>query len=104
MREEEQTIQALIRPSRPLGRVVVSVVDGKARGLCAELLPGVPVCVGKSPDNQLVLDDMTVSRYHLELTLRRGDIEVCSNRFAAINETRGIVPPRSTSLREGISC
>ena len=76
MREDEMTVQTLIRPTRRLGRASVSVVDGKARGLTAELLPGVPVSVGKSPDNQLVLDDMTVSRYHLELTLRRGDIEV----------------------------
>src|ERR1700712_2800732 len=76
MHDDELTVQALVRPSRPLSRVAVSVVDGRARGLTAELLPGIPVSVGKSPDNQLVLDDMTVSRYHVELTLRRGDIEV----------------------------
>src|SRR5262245_26753692 len=76
MREDEMTVETLIRPSRRLGRASISVVEGKARGLAAELLPGVPVSIGKSPDNQLVLDDRTVSRYHLELTLRRGDIEV----------------------------
>ena len=76
MREEEQTVEALIRPSRPLSRVSVQVIEGKSLGLCVELLPGQPVSIGKSPDNQLHLDDMTVSRYHVELTLRRGNIEV----------------------------
>lgn len=76
MREDEQTVEALIRPSRPLSRVAVRVIDGKGVGQSADLLPGQPVSIGKSPDNQLHLDDMTVSRYHVELTLRRGDIEV----------------------------
>jgi DNA-binding NtrC family response regulator len=76
MREDEQTIEALIRPSRPLSRVSVSVVQGKGSGLHAELRPGQPVSIGKSPDNQLHIDDLTVSRYHVELTLRRGEIEV----------------------------
>src|SRR5262245_61406285 len=76
MREDEQTIEAVIRPSRPLSRVAVRVIEGKGIGQSAELLPGQPVSVGKSPDNQLHLDDMTVSRYHVELTLRRGDVEV----------------------------
>jgi DNA-binding NtrC family response regulator len=76
MREDDQTVQALVHPARPLARVLISVVAGKSRGATAELRPGVPVSIGKSPDNQLVLDDMTVSRYHVELTLRRGEIEV----------------------------
>lgn len=76
IREDEQTVEALIRPSRPLSRVSIQVLDGKARGLTVELLPSQPVSIGKSPDNQLHLDDMTVSRYHVELTLRRGEIEV----------------------------
>jgi DNA-binding NtrC family response regulator len=76
MREDEQTVEALIRPSRPLSRVSIQVIDGKARGLSVELLPNQPVSIGKSPDNQLHLDDMTVSRYHVELVLRRGEIEV----------------------------
>jgi DNA-binding NtrC family response regulator len=76
MSEDVQTVEALIRPSRPLARVSVRVVEGRASGLAAELLPGQPISIGKSPDNQLHLDDLTVSRYHLELTLRRGEIEV----------------------------
>jgi len=76
MREEERTVQSLIRLPQALGRVVVSVVAGNSRGQSTELLPGVPVGVGKSPDNQLLLEDATVSRYHVELTLRRGVVEV----------------------------
>jgi DNA-binding NtrC family response regulator len=76
MRDDEHTIQALLRPSPPITRVSVRVVEGKGRGLSAELLPGHSVSIGKSPDNQLHLDDLTVSRYHVELGLRRGDIEV----------------------------
>jgi DNA-binding NtrC family response regulator len=75
-REDDPTIEALIRPSRPLNRVTARVIEGKGSGLFAELAPGQSVSIGKSPDNQLCLDDMTVSRYHVELTLRRGDIEV----------------------------
>jgi DNA-binding NtrC family response regulator len=56
--------------------VTVRVVSGPESGSSAELLPGQAVSVGSSPDNQLRLNDMTVSRYHLELTLRRGNIEV----------------------------
>ena len=74
-REEEQTVEALIRPGQPLGRVQVGVVGGNRRGLSAQLLPGQSISIGKSPDNQLQLDDLTVSRYHAELTLKRGEIE-----------------------------
>lgn len=78
MHEDENTVQALIRPSQPLGEVSVRVLDGKANsaGLRVALRPGQPIGVGKSPDNQLQLDDLTVSRYHVELTLRRSGIEV----------------------------
>jgi DNA-binding NtrC family response regulator len=110
LREDELTVQALVRPSRPLARVVVSVVSNKGTGRpsSAELLPGVPISVGKSPDNQLLLDDLTVSRYHVELTLRRGDIEVRdleSMNGTYIGETRierALVRP-GTKLTVGLN-
>jgi len=74
--QNEQTVEALIRARQPLNRVRVVVTAGKGRGASAELLPGHPVGVGKSPDNALQLDDLTVSRYHAELVLRRTEIEV----------------------------
>jgi DNA-binding NtrC family response regulator len=110
MREDEQTIEALIRPSRPLSRVTVEVIDGKGAraGQSVELLPGQPVSIGKSPDNQLHLDDMTVSRYHVELTLRRGEIEVrdlesMNGTFAGdVRIARALVRP-GTVLRIGVN-
>jgi DNA-binding NtrC family response regulator len=56
--------------------VAACVLDGMDQGQRVVLQPGQAVSVGSSPDNQLRLNDMTVSRYHLELTLRRGSIEV----------------------------
>jgi len=76
LREEEKTVRALVRAHQPLNRVTLCVLDGTRRGARAELRLGEPLSVGKSPDNQLQIDDLTVSRYHVELTLRRGTIEV----------------------------
>jgi DNA-binding NtrC family response regulator len=76
MLQDEQTIEAIPRLSRPLRRVTVSVIAGRLRGVAVELSPDHPVSVGKSPDNQLQLDDLTVSRYHLELSISGGEIEV----------------------------
>src|SRR4051812_46522942 len=74
--QEEQTVEALIRARQPVSRVRVVVTAGQGRGASAELPPGRPVGIGKSPDNPLQLDDMTVSRYHAELILRRAEVEV----------------------------
>ena len=76
VRDEEKTVRALIRPAGSMRAVRVRVVEGSERGQSVELLPGRAVGIGKSPDNQLTLNDLTVSRYHVELTLRRGGIEV----------------------------
>jgi DNA-binding NtrC family response regulator len=74
--QEEPTVEALIRARKPVSRVSLVVTAGKGRGVSAELLPGQPLGIGKSPDNPLQLDDMTVSRYHAELILRRTEVEV----------------------------
>jgi DNA-binding NtrC family response regulator len=76
MREDEKTVRALLRGMAPLHPVSALVLDGADRGQSLLLLPGQSVSVGSSPDNGLRLNDMTVSRYHVELTLRRGAIEV----------------------------
>jgi transcriptional regulator with GAF, ATPase, and Fis domain len=48
---------------------IVFVLDGEAAGrsLRAPARPGQVLRVGKAPDNDLVLGDKTVSRYHLEI-------------------------------------
>ena len=76
VREDEKTVRALVRNPQQLTRVVACVLDGPERGKRVQLMPGQAVSIGKSPDNQVQLSDLTVSRYHLELTLRRGVVEV----------------------------
>jgi DNA-binding NtrC family response regulator len=74
--DDEKTVRALLRGQLPLHPISALVLDGMDRGQNVLLLPGQSVSVGSSPDNALRLNDMTVSRYHVELTLRRGAIEV----------------------------
>jgi DNA-binding NtrC family response regulator len=74
--EGEKTVRALVRGQASLRCVAACVLDGVDQGQRVDLLPGQAVSVGSSPDNQLRLNDMTVSRYHVELTLRRGSVEV----------------------------
>jgi DNA-binding NtrC family response regulator len=76
MIHDESTIEAIPRPRLPLRHVTVAVIAGQRKGLRVELSPEQAVSVGKSPDNQLQLDDLTVSRYHLELSICGGEIEV----------------------------
>ena len=76
MREDEQTAQAAVRIPRLLKRVIARAITDGGRGQAAELRPDIPIGIGKSPDNQLMVDDETVSRYHAELVLRRGLIAV----------------------------
>jgi DNA-binding NtrC family response regulator len=99
MHEDEKTVRALVRARPLLRRAVVRVVDGPDRGKQVELVPNQAVSVGTSLDNQLQLRDMTVSRYHLELTLQRGEILV--RDLDSMNGTyigdvridRALVPP-----------
>jgi DNA-binding NtrC family response regulator len=76
MHEDERTVRALLRGQAQLQSIRALVLDGAERGQSVELEQGQSVSVGSSPDNPLRLSDMTVSRYHVELTLRRGSIEV----------------------------
>jgi DNA-binding NtrC family response regulator len=74
--EEDKTVQALVRSAPSLKRVIAVVTSGVDAGKRIELTPGRAVSIGKSPDNQLALNDITLSRYHVELRLRRSDVEV----------------------------
>ncbi|HEY6877663.1 MAG TPA: sigma-54-dependent Fis family transcriptional regulator, partial [Polyangiales bacterium] len=76
MSHDDNTVQAVIRATQPLKRVRITVISGIDQGRSVELTHGRSVGIGKSPDNQLALSDLTVSRYHVELRLRRMDIEV----------------------------
>jgi two-component system nitrogen regulation response regulator GlnG len=74
--QNEKTVRALLRGHTRLQSIRAVVLDGAERGQSVELTPGQSLGVGSSPDNALRLSDMTVSRYHVELTLRRSAIEV----------------------------
>jgi len=74
--DDEKTVQALVRAAPSLKQVIAVVTSGVDQGKRVELLPGRAVSIGKSPDNQLALNDITVSRYHVELRLRRFDVEL----------------------------
>jgi DNA-binding NtrC family response regulator len=74
--DEERTVRALVRARPVLPRVAIRVVDGPDKGKSVELSSGQSISVGTSTDNALQLSDLTVSRYHLELKLGRGVVQV----------------------------
>jgi DNA-binding NtrC family response regulator len=74
--DEQRTVRAIVRPRPTLQGAVVRVVEGPNKGLSVDLAAKQPVSVGVSSDNVLQLRDLTVSRYHLELSLVRGEVRV----------------------------
>jgi DNA-binding NtrC family response regulator len=60
-----ENARALIR------RLAIKVIEGPDRGL-VQVRTGDSLSVGTSPDNDMVLTDQTVSRYHLELRAGEG--------------------------------
>ena len=86
--------RAAVRPA--LSRVRVQVIDGPNRGLVYDP-SGAGVAVGTSPDNEIVLTDPTVSRYHLELRCEDGVLvkDLGSRNGTFVNDVRireAIVP------------
>jgi hypothetical protein len=86
--------RAVTRPA--LARVRVQVIDGPDRGLVYDPT-GAGVAVGTSPDNEIVLTDPTVSRYHLELRAEDGVLvkDLGSRNGTFVNDVRireAIVP------------
>ncbi len=75
----------------------VEVVDGPAAGTHA--VGGETISVGTARDNGLAISDFTVSRYHLEATVRPGGILVTDlgstngTYIGAVRIERAIVPP-----------
>jgi DNA-binding NtrC family response regulator len=52
------------------------VVEGVDKGSSAAFETGQSISIGTSADNQLELRDLTISRYHLELSLGRGEVRL----------------------------
>jgi len=104
--DEELTVRALARPLLSIKRAMVRVVDGPDRGQEALLEAGKTVGIGVSTDNELRLRDVTVSRYHAELRLEKGellvrDLESLNGTYLGdVRIDRAAVTP-GTSLRLG---
>jgi len=75
----------------------VEVIDGPDRG--RHVVGSDVVSVGTARDNTLAVGDFTVSRYHLEVSVRPGGILVCDlgstngTYIGAVRIERAIVPP-----------
>jgi DNA-binding NtrC family response regulator len=86
--------RAVAKPA--VTRVRVQVIDGPDRGLVYDPT-GTSVAVGTSPDNEVVLTDPTISRYHLELRCEEGVLvrDLGSRNGTYVNDVRireAIVP------------
>ncbi len=95
------------RPSRPtLRRLRIRVIEGADSGKVIEFEDSGMIAVGSAADNNLVLNDSTVSRYHVELRPLENGIEVVDlgsfngTHVATLRIERGIVPS-GTELRLG---
>jgi transcriptional regulator with GAF, ATPase, and Fis domain len=99
----EVSTRALHAPGPPVGMMAV-VLSGSAKG--ASLPLGDRLRVGKAPDNDLILDDDTVSRHHCELTRTADGILVRDlgstngTRVQGARVTEAVVPP-GTVLKVG---
>jgi DNA-binding NtrC family response regulator len=70
-------------------RVRVQVIDGPNRGLVSDPT-GINIAIGTSPDNEIVLSDPTISRYHLELHCEEGVLvrDLGSRNGTFVNDVR----------------
>jgi len=94
------------RPARVVARLQLRVEDGPAEGTVYRAEGEPVVSVGASPDNQLVIDDKTVSRYHLELRMTSEGLSVedlgsRNGTYVGQLRVRQAVIPPGTRLRLG---
>src|SRR3954471_17210303 len=85
-------------------RLRVQVIDGPDRDRVVEHAGG-NLAVGSSPDNEIVLTDPTVSRYHLELRCEDGVLvkDLGSRNGTFVNDVRirEAVVPVGARIRVG---
>jgi DNA-binding NtrC family response regulator len=90
----------------PRARFRAQVIDGPDRGLVCEAT-GPVIAVGTSSDNEVVLTDPTVSRYHIELRYEGGvfvrDLGSRNGTFVNDVRIRSAVVPVGACLRIGSS-
>ena len=92
------------RPQPVVRRLRVQVIDGPDKDRVVEHSGG-SLAVGTSPDNELVLTDPTVSRYHLELRCEGGvlvkDLGSRNGTFIGDVRVHEAVVPVGARLRLG---
>ncbi len=94
------------RPARVVARVQLRVEEGPAAGTVYRAEGEPVISVGASPDNQLVIDDKTVSRYHFELRMTADGLmveDLGSRNGTYVGQLRvqqAVIPP-GTRLRLG---
>ncbi|HSO37312.1 MAG TPA: sigma 54-interacting transcriptional regulator [Labilithrix sp.] len=104
---DEQATREVSRPTLgTVRRLSIAVARGPDAGRLIEPEAGKGASVGTAPDNDLVLGDPTVSRYHLELEPGRDGITVrdlgsLNGTFAGAVRLREGVVPRGAQLRVG---
>lgn len=95
MTDRERT-EPLRRTARPIVGLRVEVIDGPDRGRVAEARTD-SLSVGTAENNDLILTDPSVSRYHLEL--RRESSQIMVDDLRSTNGTS--FGPRGRSIRVG---
>ena len=95
-------------PEGRVGRLSLAVARGPDAGKLVTLAAGARASVGTALDNDLVLGDRTVSRYHLELEptaagISLRDLGSTNGTFAGSIRLREAVLPRGAQLRVGDS-
>src|SRR3954471_11663699 len=102
--------QATRQVSRPaigtVRRLSIAVARGVDAGRLIEPEAGAGASVGTAPDNDLVLTDPTVSRYHLELEpgpdgIGVRDLGSRNGTFAGAVRIREGIVPRGAQLKVG---
>ncbi len=101
---EERTVRHAV-PHAPLRGVQVEVVDGPDAGAVVSAA-GDSVSLGSAKDNDLVLTDPTVSRYHVELRngptgLRVRDLESTNGTFVSGVQVHDATVTAGTTLTLG---
>jgi transcriptional regulator with GAF, ATPase, and Fis domain len=103
----EPPTREVARPKEELvRRLSLAVARGPDAGRLVELQAGHVASVGVATDNDLVLRDDAVSRYHLELAptaegIAVRDLGSTNGTFAGAMRLRDAVVPRGTPLRVG---
>ncbi len=106
MAGDERTREVSRPTLEKVHRLSIAVARGRDAGKLVEPEAGHIASIGTAPDNDVVLSDDAVSRYHLELAVGPDGIAVrdlgsTNGTFAGNVRVRDAVVPRGSQLRVG---